>query len=79
MRIMQGKERKRTDRPKEKKTKPWYGDANKYLSRSDNNGKEYLDRIAIENSLLLSGVGGGQLFHEQYDEHGVKIGHQCFS
>ena len=32
-----------------------------------------LERIAIENSLLLSGSGGGQLYHEQYDEHGVKI------
>ena len=37
-----------------------------------------LDRIAIENSLLLSGTGGGQLYHEQYDEHGVKIEYQCF-
>ena len=76
---MEGKERKRTDRPKQKKTKPWYGDVNKYLSISDNDGKSYLDRIAKENSLLLSGAGGGQLYHEQYDEHGVKIDHQCFS
>jgi len=37
-----------------------------------------LERIAIENSLLLSGTGGGQLYHEQYDEHGVKIEYQCF-
>ena len=37
-----------------------------------------LERIAIENSLLLSGSGGGQLYHEQYDEHGVKIEYQCF-
>ena len=37
-----------------------------------------LDRIAIENSLLPSGTGGGQLYHEQYDEHGVKIEYQCF-
>merc|ERR1712227_824928 len=35
-----------------------------------------LERIAIENSLLLSGTGGGQLYHEQYDEHGVKIEYQ---
>ena len=37
-----------------------------------------LERIAIENSLLMSGSGGGQLYHEQYDEHGVKIEYQCF-
>ena len=37
-----------------------------------------LEKIAIENSLLLSGTGGGQLYHEQYDEHGVKIEYQCF-
>ena len=80
MRIMEGKGRKRTDKPKEQKTKPWYGDTNKYLSRRDANGQnDYLDKIAIENSLLLSGAGGGQLYHEQYDEHGVKIEHQCFS
>jgi hypothetical protein len=79
VRIMEGKERKRTDRPKGKKSKPWYGDVSKYLSRSDNGEKDYLDRIALENSLLLSGAGGGQLYHEQYDEHGVKIEHQWFS
>ena len=58
----------------------------KYLRRSDKSAKakkhlssDCLDRIAIENSCLLSGSGGGQLYHEQYDEHGVKIEHQCFT
>ena len=67
-------------------TKPLFADANKYLRRSEKSEKskklpssDFLDRIAIENSLLLSGTGGGQLYHEQYDEHGVKIEHQCFT
>ena len=38
-----------------------------------------LEGLAIENSLLLSSSGGGELYHEQYDEHGVKIEHQCFT
>ena len=67
-------------------TKPLFADTNKYLLRSEKSGKskkaassDILDRIAIENSLLLSGTGGGELYHEQYDEHGVKIEHQCFT
>ena len=73
-------------RQKEEKKKPLFADANKYLTRSDKSAKakkhlssDCLDRIAIENSCLLSGSGGGQLYHEQYDEHGVKIEHQCFT
>jgi hypothetical protein len=81
---MQGKERRPKPRQKEEKTKPLFADANKYLRRSEKSAKakkhsDYLDRIAIENSLLLSGSGGGQLYHEQYDLHGVKIEHQCFT
>ena len=83
---MQGKEIRPKQRQKEEKTKPLFADANKYLRRSDKSEKakkqfssDYLDRIAIENSLLLSGSGGGQLYHEQYDLHGVKIEHQCFT
>lgn len=34
--------------------------------------------LAIENTMLLSG-GGGELYHEQYNEHGVKIENQLFS
>ena len=88
MRLLQGKDRKPTERVKEQRqrTKPLFADANKYLRRSEKSGKskntfssDYLNRIAIENSLLLSGSGGGQLYHEQYDEHGVKIEHQCFN
>ena len=84
---MQGKDRKPNERVKEQRqrTKPLFADANKYLRRSEKRGKsknefssDYLNRIAIENSLLLSGSGGGQLYHEQYDEHGVKIEHQYF-
>ena len=67
-------------------TKPLFADTNKYLLRSEKSRKskkaassDFLDRIAIENSLLLSGTGGGELYHEQYDEHGVKIEHQCFT
>ena len=67
-------------------TKPLFADTNKYLRRSEKSRKskkmassDFLDRIAIENSLLLSGTGGGELYHEQYDEHGVKIEHQCFT
>ena len=82
MRELQGKEGNPTPRLKKERKKPLFGDANKYLRRSGKSEKdrqaEYLDRIAIENSLLLSGSGGGQLYHEQYDEHGVKIEHQCF-
>ena len=84
---MQGKDRKPNERVKEQRqrTKPLFADANKYLRRTEKAPKprkpstsDYLDRIAIENSLLLSGSGGGRLYHEQYDEHGVKIEHQCF-
>ena len=32
--------------------------------------------LAIDNSLILA--SGGELYHEQYDEHGVKIENQCF-
>jgi hypothetical protein len=47
----------------------------------------------IENTMLLNGGnepsgllvnngvfsgGGGELYHEQYNEHGVKIENQCF-
>ena len=59
--------------------------AAKYLKKNerDVNSGDYSatdwDRLAIENSLLLSSSGGGQLYHEQYDEHGVKIEHQCFT
>ena len=83
---MQGKGRRPRERQKDQKSKPLFADANKYLRRSEKVSKprkasnsDYLDRIAIENSLLLSGAGGGQLYHEQYDEHGVKIEHQCFT
>ena len=83
---MQGKERRPKPRQKEKKKKPLFADANRYLRKSDKSAKakkhvssDYLDRIAIENSLLLSGSGGGQLYHEHYDLHGVKIEHQCFT
>ena len=38
-----------------------------------------LEHLAIESSLLHSNTGGGELYHEQYDEHGVKIEHQCFT
>ena len=86
LRMMQGKDRRPRERQKEQKTKPLFADANKYLRRTEKAPKprkpstsDYLDRIAIENSLLLSGAGGGQLYHEQYDEHGVKIEHQCFT
>ena len=51
------------------------GDPGRAATMSD---MTQLERIAIENSLLLSGSGGGQLYHEQYDEHGVKIEYQCF-
>jgi len=34
--------------------------------------------FAIENTMLLNGGGGGDLYHEQYNEHGVKIENQCF-
>ena len=67
-------------------TRPLFADTNKYLQRSEKSGKskkvpssDLLDRLVIENSLLLSGSGGGELYHEQYDEHGVKIEHQCFT
>ena len=84
--MMEGKDRRPREKQKEQKKKPLFADANKYLRRSDKSAKakkqfssDYLDIIAIENSLLLSGSGGGQLYHEQYDEHGVKIEHQCFT
>ena len=83
MRELQGKEGKPAPSLKKERKKALFGDANKYLRRSGKSEKdrqaEYLDKIAIENSLLLSGSGGGQLYHEQYDEHGVKIEHQCFN
>ena len=59
--------------------------AAKYLRKNERGvysgdyGATEWDRLAIENSLLLSSTGGGQLYHEQYDEHGVKIEHQCFT
>ena len=86
VRQMQGKHKRPKPKQKEEKTKPLFADANKYLTRSDKSAKakkqfssNYLDIIAIESSLLFSGSGGGQLYHEQYDEHGVKIEHQCFT
>lgn len=33
-------------------------------------------QMMIENIKLLS--GGGELYHEQYNEHGVRIENQCF-
>ena len=82
VRKLQGKERNQAKRQQ----KTLFATASKYLQGSGKRqkpktsfGSEYLDRIAMENSLLVSGSGGGQLYHEQYDEHGVKIEHQCFS
>jgi len=34
-------------------------------------------QLTIENIMLLS--GGGELYHEQYNEHGVKIENQLFT
>ena len=87
LRTLQGKEKKRPSRrsnnnkTKNTKRKTFFQD--RESSRQTGGvGKvpslTQLDRIAIENSLLLSGTGGGQLYHEQYDEHGVKIEYQCF-
>ena len=94
MKMLQGKRKGRVGSSQRQKkpgdgvrvTKPLFADTNKYLRRSEKSRKskkmassDFLDRIAIENSLLLSGTGGGELYHEQYDEHGVKIEHQCFT
>ena len=70
MRMLQGKERNPTDRQKI----TMFANASKYfqkrkkrLKAKNSFGSENLDRIAMENSLLVSGSGGGQLYHEQYD------------
>ena len=72
--------RKSNDKTKNSKRKKFFQDRD---SSGEGDGRKMpsltqLDRIAIENSLLLSSTGGGQLYHEQYDEHGVKIEYQCF-
>ena len=88
LRTLQGKEKRPSRRENKKnktsKRKTFFQDRDR--SGCGEGGKmetripslTQLDRIAIENSLLLSGTGGGQLYHEQYDEHGVKIEYQCF-
>jgi len=85
LRALQKKDKKRPSRRSSEKTENSKG--KKFFQDRDSSGEgncrkmpslTQLDRIAIENSLLLSSTGGGQLYHEQYDEHGVKIEYQCF-
>ena len=41
--------------------------------------KDFMEELMIDSRMLVSGSGGGQLYHEQYDEHGVRIENQCFT
>ena len=37
------------------------------------------NKYLVEKGYMVSSSSGGQLYHEEYDEHGVKIGTQCFT
>ena len=60
---------------KQGKTNVWKGSVAQKKPSALSHSQESLNR-AIDNNILLQ--TGGELYHEQYDEHGVKIENQCF-